>query len=147
MPYRPSKGYFSDSLLRCEIVCLLSFTTTFQRWPLDASQLACSLEDCSIYRLLCIALSQCKHLGSWHARWIVLLPTGYAYDRSEDSLLSKFAPQHLHLATTSGSQATGDGVRLGQIAGAALVDMDQIQVAACSRVPQALVVLHSTPSQ
>lgn len=54
--------------------------------------------------------------------------SGYAYDRSEGSLLSKFAPERLHLATTSGPQATGDGVRLGQAAGAALVDMDQIQV-------------------
>lgn len=52
---------------------------------------------------------------------------GYAYDRSEGSLLAKFAPERLHLATTSGSQATGDGVRLGQAAGAGLVDMDQVQ--------------------
>ena len=53
---------------------------------------------------------------------------GYAYDRSEGSLLSEFAPERLHLATTSGPQATGDGVRLGQAAGATLVDMDQVQV-------------------
>lgn len=53
---------------------------------------------------------------------------GYAYDRSEGSLLSQFAPERLHLATTSGPQATGDGVRLGQAAGASLVDMDQVQV-------------------
>ncbi|CAN0581851.1 unnamed protein product, partial [Ectocarpus sp. 12 AP-2014] len=53
---------------------------------------------------------------------------GYAYDRSEGSLLSEFAPERLHLATTSGPQATGDGVRLGQAAGAGLVDMDQVQV-------------------
>lgn len=55
-------------------------------------------------------------------------PSGYAYDRSKGSLLSEFAPERLHLATTSGSQATGDGVRLGQAAGASLVDMDQVQV-------------------
>lgn len=55
------------------------------------------------------------------------LRSGYAYDRSQGSLLSQFAPEHLHLATTSGPQATGDGVRLGQTAGASLVDMDQVQ--------------------
>ena len=42
--------------------------------------------------------------------------------------MSEFAPERLHLATTSGPQATGDGVRLGQAAGATLVDMDQVQV-------------------
>ncbi|CAM9099437.1 unnamed protein product [Scytosiphon promiscuus] len=59
---------------------------------------------------------------------VVLTTGGYAYDRSEGSLLSEFAPERLHLATTSGSQATGDGVRLGQAAGASLVDMDQVQI-------------------
>ncbi|CAM9840956.1 unnamed protein product, partial [Laminaria digitata] len=59
---------------------------------------------------------------------VVLTTGGYAYDRSEGSLLSEFAPERLHLATTSGPQATGDGVRLGQAAGATLVDMDQVQV-------------------
>ncbi|CAN0343057.1 unnamed protein product, partial [Discosporangium mesarthrocarpum] len=59
----------------------------------------------------------------------VVLTTGagYAFDRSEGSLLAEHAPKHLHLATTSGPQATGDGVRLGQAVGAELVDMDQIQ--------------------
>lgn len=59
---------------------------------------------------------------------VVLTTGGYAYDRSEGSLLSEFAPERLHLATTSGPQATGDGVRLGQAAGATLVDMDQVQI-------------------
>ncbi|CAM9675844.1 unnamed protein product [Ectocarpus fasciculatus] len=59
---------------------------------------------------------------------VVLTTGGYAYDRSEGSLLSEFAPERLHLATTSGPQATGDGVRLGQAAGAGLVDMDQVQI-------------------
>eukprot|EP00752_Nemacystus_decipiens_P001221 g1221.t1 len=59
---------------------------------------------------------------------VVLTTGGYAYDRSQGSLLSQFAPERLHLATTSGPQATGDGVRLGQAAGASLVDMDQVQV-------------------
>ncbi|KAG5177884.1 NADH-dependent fumarate reductase [Tribonema minus] len=59
---------------------------------------------------------------------VVLATGGYAFDRSPASLLSKYAPDKLHLATTSGPQATGDGVRLAEDLGAALVDMDQIQV-------------------
>jgi fumarate reductase flavoprotein subunit len=34
----------------------------------------------------------------------------------------------VHLATTSGPEATGDGVKLAEKMGAKLVDMDQIQV-------------------
>jgi fumarate reductase flavoprotein subunit len=34
----------------------------------------------------------------------------------------------VHLATTSGPEATGDGVKLAENMGAKLIDMDQIQV-------------------
>lgn len=70
---------------------------------------------------------------------------GYAYDRSEGSLLSEFAPERLHLATTSGSQATGDGVRLGQAAGATLVDMDQVQVPVTTLDPCLFIAIYRIP--
>jgi len=59
---------------------------------------------------------------------VVLTTGGYAYDRSPSSLLNKYAPEKVHLATTSGPQATGDGIKLVEGLGAKLVDMDQIQV-------------------
>ncbi|KAG5181287.1 FAD binding domain-containing protein [Tribonema minus] len=59
---------------------------------------------------------------------VVLATGGFAYDRSEGSLLRKYTPDKAHLATTSGPYATGDGIKLAEAVGAVLVDMDQIQV-------------------
>lgn len=59
---------------------------------------------------------------------VVLTTGGYAYDRSEGSLLHTYAPDKAYLPTTSGPQATGDGLKLAMALGAHTVDMDQIQV-------------------
>ncbi|CAM9226866.1 unnamed protein product [Chrysoparadoxa australica] len=68
---------------------------------------------------------------------VVLATGGYSFDRGEGSLLAEFAPETLHLATTSGPQATGDGIRLARAVAADLVDMDQIQVHPTSLVDPA----------
>eukprot|EP01084_Bolivina_argentea_P260144 439207_1 len=59
---------------------------------------------------------------------VVFASGGFAYDRSKGSLLHEFAPEKLSLPTTSGPQATGDGVRIARALGAKLLHMDQIQV-------------------
>eukprot|EP00271_Cylindrocystis_brebissonii_P002386 TRINITY_DN12982_c0_g1_i1.p1 TRINITY_DN12982_c0_g1~~TRINITY_DN12982_c0_g1_i1.p1 ORF type:complete len:707 (-),score=92.73 TRINITY_DN12982_c0_g1_i1:806-2926(-) len=57
----------------------------------------------------------------------VLLATGgFCADR--DGLLAKYQPALRHLATTNGSFATGDGVKMAEKIGAQLVDMDQVQL-------------------
>mmetsp|Transcript_40379 Transcript_40379/g.52013 ORF Transcript_40379/g.52013 Transcript_40379/m.52013 type:complete len:346 (-) Transcript_40379:203-1240(-) len=59
---------------------------------------------------------------------VILTTGGYAFDRSDTSLLKEFAPGLLELPTTSGALALGEGVRLGRAIDAELVDMDQVQV-------------------
>ncbi|KAI8368364.1 FAD binding domain-containing protein [Choanephora cucurbitarum] len=46
----------------------------------------------------------------------------------QSTLLSEFAPQLVNTATTNGPWASGDGIRLGLEIGAAIRDMDQVQV-------------------
>jgi flavocytochrome c len=68
---------------------------------------------------------------------VILTTGGFAYDRSPGSLLAEFGPDKLHLATTSGHQATGDGVKIGRDIGATLVGMEEIQVHPTSLVDPA----------
>ncbi|KAI8376332.1 FAD binding domain-containing protein [Radiomyces spectabilis] len=44
------------------------------------------------------------------------------------SLMKTYAPQFLNIATTNGPWANGDGIQLGLGVGAALRDMDQVQI-------------------
>ena len=59
---------------------------------------------------------------------MVMCTGGFCCDRGEDSLVSQYAPQKAHLATTNGPFAVGDGIRMGRVIGAHLVHMDKIQV-------------------
>ncbi|CEP09316.1 hypothetical protein [Parasitella parasitica] len=54
--------------------------------------------------------------------------TGKHLPDGQSTLLSEFAPQLVHTATTNGPWAAGEGVRLGLAVGAGMRDMDQVQV-------------------
>jgi flavocytochrome c len=59
---------------------------------------------------------------------VVLATGGFAADRSEGSLLSKYRPELLKMPATAGSFSTGDGVHLATQLGAVTIDMDKVQV-------------------
>eukprot|EP00611_Tribonema_gayanum_P026149 TRINITY_DN613_c0_g1_i3.p1 TRINITY_DN613_c0_g1~~TRINITY_DN613_c0_g1_i3.p1 ORF type:complete len:775 (-),score=321.81 TRINITY_DN613_c0_g1_i3:557-2881(-) len=60
---------------------------------------------------------------------VILATGGFAFDRSEGSLLREFAPQKLDLPTTSGPQADGSAIRIARRdVNALLVHMDHVQV-------------------
>jgi flavocytochrome c len=60
---------------------------------------------------------------------VVIATGGYANDfEGEGSLLKKYRPDTLTLSTTNGDHCTGDGIKMGEKIGAALVDMEQVQV-------------------
>ncbi|KAJ1804575.1 hypothetical protein LPJ77_004694 [Coemansia sp. RSA 2523] len=59
---------------------------------------------------------------------VVLATGGFAGEGARPEFLRQFAPQLAGLASTNGAFATGDGLRLASALGAALVDMDQVQV-------------------
>jgi len=59
---------------------------------------------------------------------IVLATGGFAADRSENSYLAKYRPELLNMPATAGYFSTGDGIGLATAVGAALVDMDKIQI-------------------
>lgn len=56
---------------------------------------------------------------------VILTSGGYAGKPKdkENMVLKEFAPKVVHLATTNGPWATGDGIKLGQNVGAAVRDM------------------------
>ena len=59
----------------------------------------------------------------------VLIATGgYASDFSSNSLLAKFRPDLVELATTNGAFTTGDGIKFADTTGAQLVDIANVQV-------------------
>eukprot|EP00475_Leptophrys_vorax_P001706 TRINITY_DN10940_c0_g1_i1.p1 TRINITY_DN10940_c0_g1~~TRINITY_DN10940_c0_g1_i1.p1 ORF type:complete len:492 (+),score=44.88 TRINITY_DN10940_c0_g1_i1:364-1839(+) len=62
------------------------------------------------------------------ARAVVLATGGYSADKAPGGLLDTHTPSIRNLATTNGPFATGDGVRLGEQAGAGLIHMDQVQL-------------------
>lgn len=59
---------------------------------------------------------------------VIIATGGMAYDHSEDGLFAEFAPELMGLATSSGPQADGAGIKLGRRAGAELIHMDKIQI-------------------
>ena len=59
---------------------------------------------------------------------VILATGGYASNFGPGGLLEKYAPKIAHLATTNGPWAQGEGIRMAEAIGAALVDMDQIQI-------------------
>ncbi|KAJ2356179.1 hypothetical protein GGF43_002236 [Coemansia sp. RSA 2618] len=59
---------------------------------------------------------------------VVLATGGFAGEGARPGFLREYAPQLAGLASTNGAFATGDGLRLASALGAALVDMDQVQV-------------------
>ncbi|KAL2125062.1 hypothetical protein VTJ04DRAFT_1427 [Mycothermus thermophilus] len=59
---------------------------------------------------------------------VVLATGGYAADFGEDSLLKKHRPDTLHLSTTNGSHATGDGQKMVMAIGGNGIDLDKVQV-------------------
>lgn len=54
---------------------------------------------------------------------VVLTTGGYAGNPKDNSVLKEFAPRYVQLPTTNGPWAIGDGIRVGQDAGAAVRDM------------------------
>ncbi|KAL4437475.1 hypothetical protein ABPG77_003456 [Micractinium sp. CCAP 211/92] len=59
------------------------------------------------------------------AHAVVLATGGFA---ASQELLQRYAPQAAQLGTTNGAFATGEGLELGTQAGAALADVDQVQL-------------------
>jgi succinate dehydrogenase/fumarate reductase flavoprotein subunit len=63
-----------------------------------------------------------------HADNVILATGGFASDRSSGSFLDEYRPELLNMPTTAGAFSTGDGVRLATSLGAAMVDMDKVQI-------------------
>jgi succinate dehydrogenase/fumarate reductase flavoprotein subunit len=60
---------------------------------------------------------------------VIIATGGYANDfEGETSLLKRYKPEVLNLPTTNGDHCTGDGIKMGEAIGAALVDMQMVQV-------------------
>jgi flavocytochrome c len=59
---------------------------------------------------------------------VVLCTGGFSNDHTPTSLLAEYAPHLLDTPTTNGPFATGDGVKMARRVGAALIDMDKIQL-------------------
>ncbi|KAJ1786164.1 hypothetical protein LPJ59_005987 [Coemansia sp. RSA 2399] len=59
---------------------------------------------------------------------VILATGGFGGEGSRPRLLEKYAAKLVGLPATSGPFATGDGILLASAVGAALVDMDQVQV-------------------
>ncbi|CAJ1350162.1 unnamed protein product [Effrenium voratum] len=62
-------------------------------------------------------------------RQLLIASGGFGHDAKElESLLLKYRPDLADFPTTLGPQTTGDGVKLARDLGAALVDMDRVQL-------------------
>jgi flavocytochrome c len=59
---------------------------------------------------------------------VVLATGGYAADFGEGSLLKKHRPDTFHLASTNGTHATGDGLKMLMEFGGNGIDLDKVQV-------------------
>ena len=59
---------------------------------------------------------------------VVLATGGYAADFSETSLLKKYRPDTYDLASTNGTHATGDGLKMLMEIGAQGIDLEKVQV-------------------
>lgn len=59
---------------------------------------------------------------------VILATGGYAADFSDSSLLKKHRPDTFHLASTNGTHATGDGLKMLMEIGGNGIDLDKVQV-------------------
>lgn len=59
---------------------------------------------------------------------VIIATGGFAADFSENSLLTKYRPDLLHLPTTNGEHCTGDGIKVSTDIGAKTIDMEAVQV-------------------
>lgn len=59
---------------------------------------------------------------------VVLATGGYAADFGDTSLLKKHRPDTFHLASTNGTHATGDGLKMLMEIGGNGIDLDKVQV-------------------
>lgn len=59
---------------------------------------------------------------------VIICTGGFGADFSKDSLLNRFKPEVMSFSTTNGDHCTGDGLKMGEAVGAALVDMSYVQV-------------------
>lgn len=59
---------------------------------------------------------------------VIIATGGFGADFSKDSLLNRFRPDLMAFSTTNGDHCSGDGLKMGEAAGAALVDMKYVQV-------------------
>ncbi|CUI14393.1 unnamed protein product [Bodo saltans] len=59
---------------------------------------------------------------------VIICTGGFGADFSENSLLRRFKPEVMAFSTTNGDHCTGDGLKMGEAIGAALVDMSYVQV-------------------
>lgn len=59
---------------------------------------------------------------------VVLATGGYAADFTETSLLKKHRPDTYDLASTNGTHATGDGLKMLMVIGGQGIDLDKVQV-------------------
>lgn len=59
---------------------------------------------------------------------IIMATGGFCADRGTGSLLANHRPDLLELPTTNGAWATGDGMRMIEVAGGQLIGMDRVQV-------------------
>jgi len=63
-----------------------------------------------------------------HAQAVILATGGFCGHVMAGSLLEHYRPDLVHLSTTNGTCASGDGIELAQAIGARLVDMDKVQI-------------------
>jgi flavocytochrome c len=59
---------------------------------------------------------------------VILATGGFAADRTNSSLLSKYRPELLKMPATAGPFSTGDGISLATQVGADLIDMEKVQI-------------------
>lgn len=59
---------------------------------------------------------------------VVIATGGYAADFGEGSLLKKYRPDTFDLASTNGTHATGDGLKMLMAIGGNGIDLDKVQV-------------------
>ena len=57
---------------------------------------------------------------------MILATGGYGNDHTNDSLLHKYRPDLVNVATTNGEHCTGDGIKMAIDIGASVVDMEYV---------------------
>merc|ERR1719272_2746942 len=59
---------------------------------------------------------------------VIIATGGFGADFTQDSLLAKYRPDLMHLPTSNGEHCTGDGIKMGEEAGARTIDLEWVQV-------------------